>query len=80
MNAGYEVIDIGGRIWFARPDTNGDLPSGERSWEWGVVDSAGSNCMGDWMPEEVAVAAMVDGAAELDRAAQRVLDEMEGWG
>jgi hypothetical protein len=37
MNAGHEVVDIGGRIWFARPDTNGLLPSGEQSWEWGVV-------------------------------------------
>jgi hypothetical protein len=80
MNAGHEVVDIGGRIWFARPDTNGDLPSGERSWEWGVVDGDGSNLMGDWMSEEVAVEAMLDSAADLDREALRVLDETEGWG
>lgn len=73
MNKRVDVIDISGRVWYAapavEPSAAGLLPSGQRSWEFGLVDRVGSWVYGDWMTEGEAIESMLEAAAEMDRQA-----------
>lgn len=74
----FSVVDPAGRIWWARPDQNGPLPSGERGWEWGVVTfDGGVEVLGDWLTRVDAIDGLMWEAGEIERQAREALDAMD---
>lgn len=74
----YTVVDMVGQIFFARPDENGLLPTGEKSWEMGSIAlDEGALVWGDLHTRSEAEALADFEAGEVEREARRAEVEAE---